>query len=66
VRAAVAHVTGARPEAVAGPQNASLTLLELAPRRRLLTYNWSPEPGIPRPSEPGGDPISGVEPASGG
>lgn len=55
VRAAVAHVTGARPEAVAGPVNTSLTLVELAPRRRLLTFNWSPEPGLPRASEPGGD-----------
>jgi probable phosphoglycerate mutase len=55
VRAAVAHVTGARPETVAGPVNTSLTLVELAPRRRLLTFNWSPEPGLPRASEPGGD-----------
>ena len=55
IRAAVAHVTGARPETVAGPVNTSLTLLELAPRRRLLTFNWSPEPGLPRASEPGGE-----------
>jgi broad specificity phosphatase PhoE len=55
VRAAVAHVTGARPETVAGPVNTSLTLVELAPRRRLLTFNWSPEPGLPRASDPGGD-----------
>src|SRR5215212_5421471 len=55
VRAAVAHVTGARPETVAGPVNTSLTLVELSPRRRLLTFNWSPEPGLPRASEPGGD-----------
>ena len=41
VRAAVAHVTGARPETVAGPANTSLTLVELMPRRRLLTFNWS-------------------------
>ena len=58
VRAAVAHVTGARPEAIAGPANTSVTVVELAPRRRLLTFNWSPEPGVPRPSEPGG--ASGV------
>jgi probable phosphoglycerate mutase len=62
VRAAVAHVTGARPEAIAGPANTSLTLLELGPRRRLLTFNWSPEPGVPRGSEPGGGPIE--EPAA--
>jgi broad specificity phosphatase PhoE len=55
VRAAIAHVTRARPETIAGPVNTSLTLIELAPRPRLLTFNWSPEPGVPRASEPGGD-----------
>jgi probable phosphoglycerate mutase len=60
VRAAVAHVTGARPEAIAGPSNTSLTLLELRPRRRLMTFNWSPEPGVPRGSEPGGGAIEPV------
>ena len=54
VRAAAAHLTGARPEAVAGPANASVTLLEMAPRRRLLAYNWTLEGGLPSPSEPGG------------
>jgi broad specificity phosphatase PhoE len=55
VRAAVAHVPGARPETVAGPVNTSLTLLELAPRRRLLVFNWTSAPGLPRASEPGGE-----------
>lgn len=54
VRAAVAHVTGASARAVAGPVNASLTLLELAPRRRLLSFNWSTDGAFPRASEPGG------------
>jgi glucosyl-3-phosphoglycerate phosphatase len=54
VRAAVAHVTHARPEAIAGPANASITVLELAPRRRLLVFNRSSKDGLPRPSEPGG------------
>lgn len=53
VRAAVAHLTGADARTVAGPANASLTLLELAPRRRLLVFNWTPEPGVPRASDPG-------------
>ena len=60
VRAAVAHVTGADGRAVAGPSNASLTLLELAPRRRLLTFNWSRDgDAVPRASEPGGAEIAG-------
>jgi probable phosphoglycerate mutase len=55
VRAAVAYVTGADHRAVAGPSNTSLTLIELAPRRRLLTFNWSHDAGVlPRASEPGG------------
>jgi broad specificity phosphatase PhoE len=41
VRAAVVHMTGADPRAVAGPANASLTRFELAPRRRLLTFSVS-------------------------
>jgi probable phosphoglycerate mutase len=59
VRAAVAHVTGADGRAVAGPSNTSLTLLELAPRRRLLTFNWSHDgDAVPRASEPGGAQIA--------
>jgi glucosyl-3-phosphoglycerate phosphatase len=54
VRAAVSHVTGAEHRAIAGPANASLTLLELGPRRRLLAFNWtSGGGGVPRASEPG-------------
>ena len=62
VRAAVAHLTGADFNAVAGPTNVSLTMLELAPRKRLLTFNWTSEGGLPRASEPGGADI----PAAGG
>ncbi len=54
VRAAVAHLTGADFNALAGPTNVSLTTLELAPRHRVLTYNWSREGGLPRASDPGG------------
>ena len=55
VRAAVAHVTGADHRAVAGPGNTSITVFELAPKRRLLTFNWAHDAGaIPRASEPGG------------
>ena len=54
-RAAVAHVTGVDHRVVAGPSNTSLTVLEIAPRRRLLTFNWSHDGGaLPRGSEPGG------------
>jgi broad specificity phosphatase PhoE len=59
VRAAVAHLTGADHRAVAGPANTSLTVLELVPRRRLLTFNWEPDgAAIPRASEPGGAEIA--------
>jgi broad specificity phosphatase PhoE len=54
VRAATAYVTGARVDAVGGPANTSLTILELAPRRRLLVLNRTSGPVLPRPSEPGG------------
>ena len=54
VRAAVAHVTGASIEAFAGPSNTSLTVVELAPRRRLLVLNRTSGEILPRPSEPGG------------
>lgn len=54
VRAACAHVTGAAVEAFAGPANASLTMLELAPRRRVLAFNRAEDAGLPEPSDPGG------------
>lgn len=66
VRAAVGHVTGADHRRVAGPSNTSLTVLELAPRRRLITFNWAPDSGpIPRASDPGGAAVA-VSPATGG
>ncbi len=52
-RAAVAHVTGADALAVAGPSNTSVTVLEVAPRRRLRAFNRTADPGLDRPSEPG-------------
>ena len=39
VRAALSHVTGADPQRVAGPANASVTILKGA---RLLAYGWTP------------------------
>jgi glucosyl-3-phosphoglycerate phosphatase len=54
VRAATAHVTGAPATALAGPANASVTLLELAPQPRLLAYNRADDAGVPVPTEPGG------------
>jgi glucosyl-3-phosphoglycerate phosphatase len=53
VRAAVTHLTGADPATIAGPANVSVTTLQLAPRRRVLVFNWSARPGIPRASDPG-------------
>ncbi len=54
VRAATAHVTGAPAITLAGPANASVTLLELAPQPRLLAYNRAQDGGVPVPSDPGG------------
>jgi probable phosphoglycerate mutase len=54
VRAATSHVTGAPAIALAGPANASVTVLELAPNPRLLAYNRADQAGVPVPSEPGG------------
>lgn len=54
VRAAAAYVAGTGVEAFAGPANASITVLELAPRRRVLAFNRADEDGLPRPSDPGG------------
>jgi probable phosphoglycerate mutase len=42
VRAAITHLTGAEPASIAGPGNTSLTTLQLAPRRRVLVFNWTP------------------------
>ena len=39
VRAAIAHVTGAAPTSMRSPDNASLTLIELGARPRLLAFN---------------------------
>jgi probable phosphoglycerate mutase len=58
VRAAVAHLTGADHRTVAGPANASLTVLQVRGRRRMIAFNWTPAAGgalrIPAPSDPGG------------
>jgi broad specificity phosphatase PhoE len=59
VRAAVAHVTRADHRAVVGPANTTLTVLEIGPRRRLLTFNWAHDGrALPRASEPGGAEIA--------
>lgn len=56
VRAAVAHVLRVDVRALAGPANASVTIIELAPLPRLLAFNRADDPGLPRPSDPGGAP----------
>ena len=43
VRAACAHLTRADALALGSPPNASLTLLELGPRPRLLVYGATPD-----------------------
>lgn len=53
VRAAIAHLTGADALTIAGPSNASLTVLEIAPRRRLRAFNRTGTAALQRPSEPG-------------
>jgi probable phosphoglycerate mutase len=53
VRAAIAHITRADPLTIAGPSNASLTVLEVAPRRRLRAFNRTGRATLDRPSEPG-------------
>ena len=65
VRAACAHVAGAPVEAFAGPANTSITMLELAPRRRILAFNRAEERGLPDPSDPGGASGGGGDPATG-
>lgn len=58
VRAAVAHLTGADPRTVAGPGNASLTVLEHGSHWRLRAFNWFPAEGgalrLGPASDPGG------------
>ncbi len=58
VRAAVAHLTGADHRTVAGPANASLTVLQADRRRRMIAFNWTPGRDgalhVPVPSDPGG------------
>src|SRR4051812_48407683 len=42
VRAAVSHVTGADPTRIAGPANASVTVVRSGSRPRLEAYAWTP------------------------
>ncbi|HET6550870.1 MAG TPA: histidine phosphatase family protein [Solirubrobacter sp.] len=42
VRAALSHVTGADAQRVAGPANASVTVLRTGSPPRLETYGWTP------------------------
>ena len=42
VRAALSHVTGADPQRVAGPANASVTVLRAQDRPQLESYGWVP------------------------
>lgn len=42
IRAALSHVTGADPRRVAGPANASLTVVLAGDPPRLETYGWTP------------------------
>ena len=42
VRAALSHVTGADPKAIAGPANASVTVVRTGSRPRLERYAWTP------------------------
>src|SRR6478609_11103840 len=43
VRAALSHVTGADPTRIAGPANASVTVIRTGARARLEAYGWTPE-----------------------
>jgi probable phosphoglycerate mutase len=43
VRAALSHVTGADPKRVAGPGNASVTVLRPGDPPRLEAYGWTPD-----------------------
>jgi broad specificity phosphatase PhoE len=42
VRAALSHVTGADPQRVAGPANASVTIVRANERPQLESYGWAP------------------------
>ena len=42
-RAALSHVTGADPRNVAGPANASVTIIRAGARPRLEAYAWTPD-----------------------
>jgi broad specificity phosphatase PhoE len=42
VRAALTHVTGADPRSVAGPANASVTIVRVNGRPQLEAYGWTP------------------------
>jgi probable phosphoglycerate mutase len=42
VRAALSHVTGADPQRVAGPANASVTIVRANERPQLEAYGWAP------------------------
>ena len=53
VRAVVSHLTGADVLTVAGPSNTSVSIVQIAPRRRLRAFNRTTSPGLERPSEPG-------------
>ncbi len=55
VRALVAAITGADYRTVAGPANASITVVRTGKRPRMLAFNWTPAlPGFAAPSDPGG------------
>jgi broad specificity phosphatase PhoE len=43
VRAALSHVTGSDPRCVAGPGNASVTIMRSGARPRLEAYAWTPD-----------------------
>jgi hypothetical protein len=43
VRAALSHVTGADPRRVAGPANASVTIVRAGEPPRLEAYAWTPD-----------------------
>jgi glucosyl-3-phosphoglycerate phosphatase len=47
IRAAVAHVTGADKLHLGSPPNASMTVVELGARPRLLVYGSLPDGGLP-------------------
>jgi probable phosphoglycerate mutase len=53
-RALVAEITGADYRTVAGPANASITIVRTGKRPRMLAFNWTAaRPGAAPPSDPG-------------